>query len=381
MAYSKLNGAEITNAQYEAFKEKVKNDGVIRKIFPIAGITLVSDKFVIISGIEFEMTEIAFKSLIRLLGLSSGFLDKINSRLGDKVGAQLLSMMKTALSTVDGKEKVCVLASRQGIIVDFTKDAEIILSNNAYFSLLEDTMNNNPSMIIKNMAITENGNIEIAVLNNNWEFDIPGLNDEHFKSGLVFINTPSQTIINPFNERLVCTNGMVSSHSGSSLILKNGSVSDVNGFFDAVRNLKGVVNFEVEFKQRVTKMINTTASYGEVLDVRECVENHILNMKDPDVRDTVESFIPTVYIKQAFLAEGIDLNNVDKKSYKKINTDMCVWDLVNKLTDLASHTGRYGLALSDGDSSIFSLQRKAGELSFKPQYDLESPVKQIFDRL
>ena len=92
----------------------------------------------------------------------------------------------------------------------------------------------------------------------------------------------------------------------------------------------------------------------------------------------VETFIPTTYIKQAYMEEKINLNLVEKSSYSKIRTMLNVWELVNKLTDLSSHPSKYGLSLTNGNSSIFDLQRRAGELSFKKEYDLECAVKQIF---
>lgn len=379
MSYSKLKGENISQEQYNAFKQKALNHSVIRKIVSYRDLTLISDSIVEFAGVQFIMTDNAFKSLVKMLGLSNGVMQTITNKLGEDVSQRLLSMMKTAMSGEVEKNTVCLLIDKNTTkIVGFTKSAESVLSNNAYFTLFEQTMDNHKGMHIKNMSITEEGNIEISVLNDNWEFNVGGLKDEYFKSGLVFINTPSSTIINPFNERLVCTNGMVVSHEGLSLILKNADKGSVNGFFDAVRNLKGTINFEQEFRQRIIKMMDTQASYAELLDVRQTTEYHVANMEDPDTRATVESFLPTQYVHRAFLDQKVDINSIDKKNYAKIRTMLTVWDLVNKLTDLSSHPTQYGLMLKNGDSSIFQLQRKAGELSFKKQYDLECAVQQIF---
>lgn len=383
MDYSKLRGTDVTQDQYNAFKDKALNHSVVRRVISLKDITLVSETIIEYSGVQFIITESAFKSLVKILGLSNGFLETISKNLGEEVSSKLLTMMKTSLSNTTDKNSVCMLVDKSTLkIINFTKAADSILSNNAFFTLFEQTMENHTGMHIKNMGITEEGNIELSVLNDNWEFNVggkgTGLNDEYFKSGLVFINTPTQTIVNPFNERLVCTNGMVVSHEGLSLILRNTDTNSVNGFFDAVRNLKGTANFEQVFKQRIIKMMDTQASYGELLDIRKSCEYNILNMKDPDVRNMVETFIPTQYVHQAFLEQKIDIDTISDKNYAKIRTMLTVWDLVNKLTDLSSHPQRYGLQLTNGDSSIFSLQRKAGELSFKKQYDLECAVKQIF---
>lgn len=373
------NGTDVTSEQYRAFKERALNNGIIRKTVSFSDVILVSDKVIEYAGVQFEMTEDAFKALVKMCGLSNGQLDRINTALGEKTGSQLLKMMQYAMGSIPGKSSLCMLINKTSCkVVGFTKAAESVLSNNAFFSLFEDVMNNHSGMHIKNMAITENGNVELSVINDNWEFNVGGLNDEYFNSGLVFINTPSSTIINPFNERLVCTNGMVVAIDGLSLILKNTDPTHMNGFFDAVRNLKGVLNFEQEFKRRVIRMMDTQASYAELMDVRGSVEYHVANTNDPDVRATIESFIPTIEMERAFLAHLVKLNEIDRKSWKKIRTMLTVWDLVNKLTDLSSHPQRYGLTLREGNASIFQLQKDAGILAFKDQYDLESPVKQIY---
>lgn len=369
----------LDNNAYLNFKEKALNNGIIRRTISFTDITLVSDKIIQYAGVQFEMTEEAFKSLVKMCGLSNGQLEKINSALGEKTSNQLLKMMQMAMAGIPGKNSLCMLVNKTTTkIVGFSKAAESVLSNNAFFKLFEDVMNNHEGMEIKNLAITENGNVELSVINTNWEFNVGGLKDEYFNSGLVFINTPDSTIINPFNERLICTNGMVVAQEGLSLILKNSDPTHVNGFFDAVRNLKGVLNFENEFKSRVLRMMDTQASYAELLDVRRGVEYEVANMTDQYTRATVESFIPKMEVERAFLVNKINLTDIDKKTYKKIRTMLTVWDLVNKLTDLSSHPQRYGLTLNHGNSSVFGLQKQAGELAFKDQYDLECQVPQVY---
>lgn len=376
--WTRFGSGSISGDEYDKFKNQVSNHGIIRKVVNVSDLEITSESLIRFSGVEFEISEKAFKDLVKILGLSTGFMHNISQKLGEKVSSKLLSMMKVAVA--QDKENVCMLINKKTTkIVGFTKSAEAVLSNGAFFTLLEQTMNNHKGMEIKNMSITEAGNIEITVLNNDWEFNVGGLNDEFFKSGLVFINTPDSTIINPFNERLTCSNGLeVSSAKGMSLVLRKSSASDVSGFFDAVTNLKGIENFEIEFKKRIIRMMDTQASYAEMLTSHKAVTNHVLNTTDPDVRASIESFIPVTQVKQAYLEHNIDLNLLDNKKHKKIRTMLTVWDLVNRLTDVSSHPRKYGLELRNQSSSVFELQRLAGEISFKDEYDLESPVKQVF---
>lgn len=376
--WSKFGSGSVSNEEYQNFKKRVENNSIVRRVIPMSDLEIISDKLVGYAGVEFEITENAFKNLVKILGLSNGVMKTVTDKLGENVTSRLVSMMKTAIMAE--KNSICLLVNKSNAkIVGFTNSAESILSNNAYFSLLEQTMNNHKGMEIKNMSITDAGNIEISVLNNNWEFNVGGLNDEFFKSGLVFINTPDKTIINPFNERLVCTNGLeVSSAKGMSLILSKNDSGSVSGFFDKVTNLKGINNFEQEFKARIVRMMDTQASYDEMLTVHKAVTFHVMNTQEEMTRANIESFIPLSEVKQAYLQHNIDLNLLDSKKYKKIRTMLSVWDLVNKLTDLSSHPRKYGFDLVNGSSSIFELQRLAGDITFKSEYDLEEPFKQLF---
>lgn len=382
MEYSKLNGKSLSEEQYYDFKDKVKKSGIVRKSVSLKELTIISQSLIGYAGVDFEMTEDAWKNLIKLTGLSIGVMKEIDDKLGENVSKKLLDMMRIACSSNQDKQKICMLFNKHTAkIVGFTKSAEGVLSNNGFFTLFEQTMNNHSGMQIKNMAISENGNVEISVLNNNWEFNVnhngKGLSDEYFKTGLVFLNTPDATIVNPFNERLVCTNGMITAEQGLSLILRRSSAQEVSSFFDAVTNLKGTANFNEVFKSRIITMMDTQASYDEMLQTYTSCEWNIQNTKIQSVRDKLNEFIPINEVKDAYLKHNVNLDMLKSKELKKIRTMLTVWELVNALTDLSSHPAKYGFMLNS-DSSMFNLQRHAGELAFKPQYDLELPFKQLF---
>lgn len=377
--WSKFAGENLSADQYNSFKEQVMGGTVTRKTVMFSEFTLMSEEILNYRGVDFEMTKDAFKQLVRFVGLSSVALNKINNTIGGQSGNKLLGMMQNAMAGIEGKNTVCMIINKETHkITGFAKTAQGVLSNESYFSLFEDVMNNHSGMHIKNMAVSAEGNIEISVINNNWEFNVDGLKDEFFKSGLVFINTPGYTVINPFNERLVCTNGLVVAEEGMSLVLKNANDKELNAFFDAARNLKGLDNFEKEFKKRIVRMMDTAASYNELKGVKTAMVDAI-DHSDPSVKETIEYYLCENEIRSAYLKQNIDLIMLDKKVWKTIPTMHTVWDLVNHLTDLSSHPHKHGLNLKEGNSSMFALQREAGELAFKDMFDLETPIKPLFN--
>lgn len=375
-------GKAALNNQYFDFKAKVMKHNALRQMVNISDIELVSEKMIIYQGGMFTMTELAFKGLVKILGFSHAQMKMFNDKLGKDITNELVKMMQISMSKkMDTKEICMVLDGTSGKIINFTKDTQAVMTNSEMLFMFERTMNNNSGMEIRNMSITDEGNLNISVVNNNWEFNMDkelGLKDEFFKSGLVFMSTPNATIIQPFNERLICTNGMINTQKGAALILKHCDEVKKHGFFEAVTTLKGVEFSENEFKERITRMTKTKSSFGEMIRCHSSVCSNVDNSKDYNTLAIIESFLPVAEVKREFMIKGYDLDKYTQEDYQKIKTKLTVWELVNEMTDLSSHPERYGLTLANGNASIFNLQRTAGELAFKPKYDLETVLPDLF---
>jgi hypothetical protein len=238
-------------------------------------------------------------------------------------------------------------------------------------------MNNNTGMQIKDMSVSPAGAITISVTNTNWEFNVPGVADEVFQSGLTFINMHDKTIVVPFNERLTCTNGMVTAENGMAITLTDDKAGSIDAFFSAVTKVQQNSEFENNFKAQIKKLMSTQASYAEMLMCHKALTYNVHDITNPEVAETIESFIPVREMKQAYLAKNVDLNTLNTTTHKTIRTMLNGWELINALTDVASHPQREGLSLKYGNS-IFELQRTAGRLAFKSPLDLEDRVIQLF---
>ena len=105
MQRSKLKGPAISDDQYNAFKTRALNHSIVRKVTALSSLTLIDDKYIGYAGVNFEMTSDAFKALVKILGLSNGFVETISKNLGENVTAKLLSMMKTALGATEDKKQ------------------------------------------------------------------------------------------------------------------------------------------------------------------------------------------------------------------------------------------------------------------------------------
>jgi len=368
-----------TAEQFSTFKQGAMNSGVVRKVVFLNEIVIVNETTIMVKGAKFGMHAEAFKQLVKFIGLDSKILESIEKSLGEQVSQKLLDVMKHAIMSRDiAKQQVCLLVNTKTIeIVGIKKRAEGVLSNNAFFDLFEQTMNNHTGMQIKDMSVTPSGGITISVTNTNWEFNVPGVTDEVFQSGLTFINMHDKTIVVPFNERLTCTNGMVTAENGLAITLTDDKAGSLEAFFSAVTKIQQNSQFEDEFKAQIRKLMSTQASYSEMLMCHKALVYNVQDETNLEVAETIESFIPVREMKQAYLAKNVDLNTLKASTHKTIRTMLTGWELVNALTDVASHPQREGLNLKYGNS-IFELQRTAGRLAFKSPLDLENRVIQLF---
>ncbi len=363
------------NSKYLDFKSQALSSKLIKHEVPLCTVEILSEDKIKLAGTIVPITKEAFLNLIKILGLTNIFLSKFQNATNEKAKAELIKIMQTAACSDEKKSMVTLVLNQEtkNIVAVVTKNS-VGLTTNSFFKLFEDVMNNHKNMEIKNMSVRGN-TVEISVVNKDWEFNIGGLKDEYFHTGLVFIQTPNETVICPFNERLTCTNGMVVQTKGSSIILKHSDATSVNGFISHITNIKGLSFFEQEFKIRVMKMINTVASYAEMKMVYDNLKYHI-DTEDPFVKAKVMQFVDVDYVWKQYMNQKFDLLKADKDLLKKVKTHMSVWELVNGLTDLSSHAEQHNIRFKyEGDYSVFQLQKLAGELVMKDPLDLEFESK------
>lgn len=364
--------------QYEAFKATANGNNLVHKEVLLSDLKIIDSKMIEWKGHFLRMSDGAFTTLVDFLGLTKRVISNVEKVLGEDDQKVLLEAMKRGMSNKEGKNALTLVINKVTQEIEyFQKSAKDFIPNGSFFKLFEDVMNNHTNMVISNMSLAK-GCIEINVVNNDWEFNIGGLKDEFFKSGLSFVYTPNHIVISPFNERLICTNGMVTREKGLSLILKRNDAGSVSEFLEKVRDIKDNEYFVKEFRQRVNRMIKTTASVGELMFAHNTVAAHV-DMEDVHSRTTIERFLPLMFVKAEYLKIRVDVDRLQAAQLAKAQTHLSVWEVVNGITDIASHEARYYLNFLHGNQSAQQMQRVAGEITFKQNFDLEISVPNPFE--
>lgn len=364
----------MTNSKYENFKKEVSDNYPIRKNLDLSSLKIDFanddedfDKLEI-DGRSFVLSSNAFNTLVKTLGINNTFMSKFTDIFGIKSKNKLVEIIKSKMST--SNKKVSIYFNPKTFrITSITESDKPFISPNQYFEMVESVINDN-NLDLTDMTMDSNGNVSISTLNSGWGFDINGLKDESFTTGVNITTGPgSVTGVNPHILRLVCTNGMTAPDvldTGVNLIKTD--TDSIRDFNVGLRDLKNSDNkFVAIFKDQVKRMVNVEASYDELLTVRSLVESYTSNSEDERTKKVLEKFFPTNETVYNYGLKGINLDKLTKRHHKNTRTNMSVWDLLNSMTDVASHD--YGMGV--GPVAKSQLKKQSGLFMFKKEFDVE----------
>ena len=352
----------LTSDDYIRFKsEALANQPLLKKI-NLMELEVTSKDTISVQGHPLKMSSDALRSLINILGLPIRFTDSIDDFFGGNSKQKLINLFKTAVAAKKNMEVVLVGDKRAKQLVSVLPKHSAI-PYEKYFEIFERLMDKH-HLEIKS-AINSDHKLALSTVSKNSEFNIKGFSDEVFYPGFSLItDLRLGTVVDTFVYRLVCGNGMMGSPDSYNKIVYDPS----NGggkFFEELDKLEGNGFYPGDFKERIMKAMRVNASLSELKEAATAVKGagNITN-------DNIDSFIPLNATLREFQAKGLDLTKVTSAQEKTAITNTKVWDLVNGMTDFASHD--YGF--HTGDRGKLDLQVSANKLLTKKAYDTENLI-------
>jgi hypothetical protein len=363
---------------YDEFKMGVKENYPIRKVVNLSDVNINLDDShsnfgkITLDGFDLKLTRGAFQNLIKTLGLSNTFINKFTDIFGAKAKGQLVDIIKSRLA-VNKNLKVAIYVHPQTLrIVAISDTDKPYVSPNVYYDMVEGVISDH-KLDVSDMIIDGGGNLSISTLKNSggWGFDIPDLKDESFHCGVIVTAGPTSDIaIDPHIMRLVCTNGMVGPRRlEMGPRLESNSISDIQKFMLETKRLSDSnKQFKTVFVDQVRKMNKIMASYDELFKIRESVKKHVSDITDTRTETVLDRFFPLQDVRKKYFDEkNIALANLTHRHWKNAKTHMTTWELLNSLTDVASHD--YGMGISNIKKD--QLKKEAGMFMFKKEFDTE----------
>jgi len=365
----------MENTSYQDFKNEVKTNYPIRKNMTLSELNIDFESSesrngqITIEGVVVKLSSGAFKSLLKTLNITDTFMGKFTDIFGMNSRNQLVKIIRSKLSTEKNMKVSVFISPVTRTVVAITDAEKPFISPDFYFNMVENVIGEN-NLDINNMSISSEGNVQISTVKNTWNLDVPKLKDESFHTGVIMTAGPTEDIaIDPYVLRLICDNGMIGPRRlEMGPRLKSNSLTDISTFMAEVKQLSETnKKFQGVFTEQVQKMDKISASFDEMFKFRDLVLSKTTDKVDSRVEAVLDRFFPIDDVKKSYKDKGFNLDTLTHRHWKNTKTDMTTWDLLNSLTDVASHD--YGLGISDNSKN--ELRKNAGVFMFKNNFDCE----------
>jgi len=365
MSVATLSSSEIQNR-----KAETRNSQSIRKTVSVREINLVNDTTIEFQGKRLEITKDAFKSLMKLIGMSATFAKKFEGLFNTETKAKFVNQMKNAMAA-QLNEITIILSPQTKKVVGFSKSATDMISHDRFISLADQIIDQHGFEVTNWGTDADKGSVIVNVFNPKAQFDLGqhGLANEVFTAGLTLKNSPFGGIqVMPYVNRLWCANGLSTSLAEDSYSLSNLNPESMENFHQHMSTLRKNGFVPTNFGQTVKLATQTPASLWEM--------ERAYNTIKPATGASADSWIPLNDNKSAYTKAGQNVDNFTAAQKKNARTDQSIWSLVNGMTHVATHAPE-NISFNMGDRESTEMMMKAGGILGK-QFDLGNTIRSPF---
>jgi hypothetical protein len=373
---------EVTNSQFDAIRETMTANEHATKQVPISAIKLTEHSFaksqIEIGGQPVKVSNGFFLRMASMLKMNASLTREFIKNDNSKVAAAMMNALNEYRRSQGGKDVLVIANPQTREVIDICDPKRYRrLTNESLFDMTQKIMNEHPSLIIETIdSSPSGGNTSINFLNSE-EVGFPGAGkDEFFKFGFSITQTSKDTIVETYNTRLVCSNGMrVSLGSGAiggnrdlnfeeKFRLGGTEADDIRTFLNRVDAMKKAGFVPGGFQHAIQSAVGTKASLAEVENAMMLAQRKVRE-DDPQFK---KNFIDAIERNHfgghrdtlaRIIQKGQDPYKLNDKQKSFIKTGMSVWDVINSLTYLGSNNS--GIELADK----YELKAQAGDLFAK----------------
>ena len=345
----------------------------LRKSVAFRDINLIDEKTIEYNGSRIAITKNAFKSLLKMIGMSQQFANKFENLFNSEAKAQFINRMKDAMASNSGNlsNVTLILNPVNKTVVGFTKDESMGISNSQFITTAEDLINDNSMDVTRWSTDPHTGIVTIDAFNPKAEFGIKGMNDEVFTGGVTFQNDPIKGFkVMPYMNRQWCTNGLTTAMAQESYQLHSLKNDDVNKFFEHLRDLRKNNFAPAEFADRVRIANQTPASIAEMEYAHSRIAGH--------AGERADNWIPLKENLNAYAKKGFETMTQAQKKMAKSNQSL--WSVVNGMTHFSSH-GQNIIDTNMQDAQAAQIQVSAGNILGKKAFDNENSMPDVFNEM
>ena len=325
--------ATLSNDAILKRKEETLNAQALRKTVPVREINLIDEKTIEYQGARINITPLAFKSLMKIIGMSKQFADKFERLFNAEAKAQFINTVKNAMASNRGNlsQITIVLNPVSKTVVNFTKHSDQLVSNSQFVQNAEEIIERSKFGVVNWTTDPGSGIVTINALNPTASWGVKGNDQEVFQAGITLKNSPITGFqVSPYVNRLWCTNGLTTSMAQDTYNLTSLTADSMEKFNEFLRDLAKRQFMPTEFDKLVNKAKNTPASLKEMAWAHNMI-------KEAGAGGRADNWVPLNQNLLAYSRAGIDTNELNAKELSNATTDQSIWSLVNGMTHFATH--------------------------------------------
>ena len=347
----------LTQTQFADFKKDAISKQPHRKTINLRDLKFITMDAVDYAGVTLGINRQGLKDIVRIIGFSVTGQDKMNRNVGEETSINILNALKNTIGGTNLEVTLSVTPDRIITRVVPSGNKSSLISATTYFDTFE-RMANTKNLEVQSANFNPNtGSIFISALADGKQHQIGNFKDEVFGTGISFSRTDEGIQADPYMHRLVCTNGMVTRQFEESFKLRTMEPKMWEEFYTHLDKIEKANFVPGDFNSSVQRSMSTPSS---LLELESACSLLTSNSKIPE--GELEIFfrgLKNTYNK--FHLAGIDTTKLTFEQKKNCRSGVSHWDLINGITDFASHNYGYDKS-ANADRH---LQVRAGDLLAK----------------
>ena len=353
----------LSQSAFDVKKAEAINNQLMRKEITLSEFNVVDNNHIDIDGVKIEVTDKAFGKLLGRLRIPKAFAKRFSDGFGNDGLRQLVTMMKSAKSSRNEQTVTLLVDPSSRKITDILPAGYASISQENFVDFASRYIDQY-GLGVTHMGSDLYGGTQINCVSPQGMFNVPGMTNEVFNTGVTFRNTPTRGLeVSPYLERLICSNGMTSTAFAENYGLHNLSEKNINEFNEHMIRMAST-NFQpMGLADSIKKANNTDASLAEL----QRAASSILSLDKTIDYNYIQKYIPVDRAMKAYSDLGADPNTFTKVQMKNAKSGMSVWDVVNGMTNFASNDSKYTI----NEGKMGNLMVTAGNILCKKQYDTE----------
>ena len=353
----------LSQKAFDVKKAEAINNQLMRKEITLSEFNVIDNNHIDVDGVKIEVTDKAFGKLLGRLRIPKAFAKRFSEGFGNDGLRQLITMMKSAKSSRNEQTVTLLVDPNSRKITDILPAGYASISQESFIDFASRYIDQY-NLDVTHMGSSQYGGTQINCVAPQGMFNVPGMTNEVFNTGVTFRNTPTRGLeVSPYLERLICANGMTSTAFAENYGLHNLNDKNINEFNEHMIRMAST-NFQpVGLADNIKKANSTDASLAEM----QKAASSILSLDKKVDYDYVQKYVPVERAFKAYSQLGADPNTFTKAQMKNAKSGMSVWDLVNGMTNFASNDTKFNI----NEGKMGELMVTAGNILCKKQYDTE----------